>query len=695
MTLFNKLIKKFGSEESLIDSLLKSTQLFNSLSAEQLAELKKSLKTISCKSGDAIIKKGDIGDHFYIIKEGSVRVYVLNPADNSEIALARIDEGGFFGEQALLDEVPGKRTSNVKALTDCEFYIIPHAAYFKILNPEIKNLAKKIGETQLKELFYNTQKSISSIDQTIFKGCSGKINKYSDGDILFKAGDKADQVYFIISGTVVIEIPTDGEMRKTELTSGALFGELGILNKSQRAGTAVAKGDLQVYSFDVGAFEALYKSSPELQQYINSLRSIYRVTHRGTVKIYHGKLLDLNAVVAIYTMKDGSTIKSAKTIGNLAFSMGYDKIEGATAINYSRGADVRRKLEIKDHKILSVVNFGDWPELSEVCNLLLNSQPITDDQIHQFKSSGSLGLQKLTVVSDLEKQEILCKCMNISKGQIFEVISQGINKLNDITDKTGAGSVCGCCRPKIAELVGLKAWHTVKLLEKIPLRDDICSFRFQLLEPTQFEYKPGQYVTISALINDQLINRSYTLTSISRKDPYIELTVKKEPKGYFSNWLFDQAKDNSLIRISAPNGDFTFNEKEETPVVCFVGGIGVTPAVAYARYIAQHNQRRLHIDYSDKTQDNFIFKDELGKLTSTHKNMTVHFRATQKEGRIQPEHISKIIQDFPQADFFICGPDSFEKAISGHLNGQKVAPSKIRTEKFTDAGRPVTGKPTT
>lgn len=692
MTLFNKLLKKFAKTD--IDSLLKETKLFDSLDAEQLSDLKKSLHLDSFKSGDVIIKQGDLGDNFYIIKSGSVRVYILNPVDNSEIALARLEEGNYFGEQALLDERPGKRTSNVKALSDCELYSLPHAAYFKILNPEIKKISKSIGEQQLRDLFLNTQKSIASIDETIFKGCSGKIHKYSDGEILFRAGDQSDQVFFIISGNVEIEIPGNEEAKKTELSSGALFGELGILNKTQRAGTAVAKGDLQVYSFDVSAFEALYKSSPELQQYVNSLKSIYRVSNRGTVKVYHGKLHDLNAIIAIYTLKNGSVVKSAKTIGNLAFTMGYEKIEGAQIINFARGADVRRKLEIKDHKILNVVNFGDWAELSEVCNLILNSQEITDEQIHLFKTTGSLGLQKLTVISDLEKQEILCKCMNVSKGQIFEAVSQGNNKLNEITDKTGAGTVCGCCRPKIAELVGLKAWHTVRLIEKTPLREDICSFKLQLVEPTKLDYKPGQYTTISALINDQFINRSYTLTSLSHRDPHIEITVKKEPKGYFSNWLFEQAKDQSLIRISEPSGDFTFKQNEETPIVCFVGGIGVTPAIAYARYISQKNQRRIHIDYSDKTKADFICREELEKLASTHKNITVRFRATQEEGRIQPEHILKAVEEFPNAEFFICGPDAFEKTISTYLHGQKVPPSKIRTERFIDAGSPASGKTT-
>jgi nitric-oxide synthase len=60
--------------------------------------------------------------------------------------------------------------------------------------------------------------------------------------------------------------------------------------------------------------------------------------------------------------------------------------------------------------------------------------------------------------------------------------------------------------------------------------------------------------------------------------------VKREPGGVFSRWLFSGG-EGSFLRISEPAGNYYLPEEHRNDVVCFAGGIGITPALAMVRSV--------------------------------------------------------------------------------------------------------------
>ncbi len=86
------------------------TQAFLRLPAANIVNLFARLQEIPVKTGQIIIRQGDKGDYFYIIKQGRCRV-VRKPADNSaSVALADLAEGDSFGEEALASNAPRNAT---------------------------------------------------------------------------------------------------------------------------------------------------------------------------------------------------------------------------------------------------------------------------------------------------------------------------------------------------------------------------------------------------------------------------------------------------------------------------------------------------------------------------------------------------------------------------------------------------------
>ncbi len=86
------------------------TQAFLRLPAANIVSLFARLQEIPVKTGQIVIRQGDKGDYFYIIKQGRCRV-VCKPADNSSsVALADLAEGDSFGEEALMSNAPRNAT---------------------------------------------------------------------------------------------------------------------------------------------------------------------------------------------------------------------------------------------------------------------------------------------------------------------------------------------------------------------------------------------------------------------------------------------------------------------------------------------------------------------------------------------------------------------------------------------------------
>mmetsp|Transcript_39471 Transcript_39471/g.35231 ORF Transcript_39471/g.35231 Transcript_39471/m.35231 type:complete len:120 (+) Transcript_39471:176-535(+) len=99
------------------------------------------LKPISYKSGEYIIKKGEIGDKFYFIEEGKVKATKkINESDAQETTVLEIAQGGYFGELALLTNDP--RAANVIATADVNLVYLEKDGFKRVLG-NLKDIMKR------------------------------------------------------------------------------------------------------------------------------------------------------------------------------------------------------------------------------------------------------------------------------------------------------------------------------------------------------------------------------------------------------------------------------------------------------------------------------------------------------------------------------------------------------------------------
>jgi MFS family permease len=106
-------------------ALLRSVPIFAPLPAPTLEQLAAALMPVHVPAGRLIFAQGDPGDRFYVIAQGTLEVSV----DGAEVNL--LGPGGFFGEIALLHDVP--RTASVSARTEAQLFALDRDQFIAAL----------------------------------------------------------------------------------------------------------------------------------------------------------------------------------------------------------------------------------------------------------------------------------------------------------------------------------------------------------------------------------------------------------------------------------------------------------------------------------------------------------------------------------------------------------------------------------
>ena len=92
-------------------------------------------------AGRTIVHEGDPGDHFYVIVRGTVRVSRVMDGDDRTLAV--LQDGDYFGEMALLRDVP--RTASVSTLTPTLLLSLERAHFSALLeqSPALRALLER------------------------------------------------------------------------------------------------------------------------------------------------------------------------------------------------------------------------------------------------------------------------------------------------------------------------------------------------------------------------------------------------------------------------------------------------------------------------------------------------------------------------------------------------------------------------
>jgi ferredoxin-NADP reductase/CRP-like cAMP-binding protein/bacterioferritin-associated ferredoxin len=667
--------------------LLKNTRLFLHYSDREIEDIAKELVLEKFHAGEIILTEGEIGDRLHVIFSGSARVYTY--VDQAEITLARLEKGDFFGEQALLAERPTRRNATVMAITDVETGSLTYQDFQKHLKKDsaLAKMLFELGQNELINNFLQKTKENSQNDSEL-RSLFQQIVSYNDREVFFRQGDEPKSAYLLLSGSVEIRIYDETRRLKshTMIFPGQFFGELGVIEQKPRAGTAVSSGESKVAVIPGNLIERLSKKNKTLGELISAGMALYEIPSFGLATQYSGIFQQKTVLYTTFRKNNGQVLTVARMIHSNVISFFYTEIQKDKEVAFQDAPDHSRTLLLTNNRLIGVVSIGIWDDLAEVFGYVKEKSIITEKALATFQETGKLHASTSLTL----KEGILCECMQVKTEAIKKLISEGITTLKEISKITGAGTVCGGCKPFILELTGCDVWTYVKISQVKKHNESVRSYQFQPLSGKLSPYKPGQHLVVSANIDGLWVSRSYTLTDYNEEKNYYEVTVKQEPLGYFSRWLFDHDQAPISIRVSAPQGEFIFDREANNPAICFMAGIGITPFIAFARNLSQiRSGRKLHLDYSIRNESEITFQQEIVDWPKNFSNISAHIHITgrkEKNERLDENQIRALIHQFPQAEIFICGPKSYEQFIKESVEKIGIPKDIIHIEEFVHAG---------
>jgi nitrite reductase (NADH) large subunit len=137
---------------------------------------------------------------------------------------------------------------------------------------------------------------------------------------------------------------------------------------------------------------------------------------------------------------------SVATLGQ--FQGGEETISARTSQSY-------RRVVLEKGRVVGASAIGDWPEQARVMEAIERGRRLYRWERARFVRSGSVWSERVPrPVSDWPASAIICNCMGIRRAELSAACAAGCSTVEQLMFKTRASTVCGSCRPLLAELVG-------------------------------------------------------------------------------------------------------------------------------------------------------------------------------------------------------------------------------------------------
>ncbi|MDC3983213.1 FAD-dependent oxidoreductase [Polyangium jinanense] len=168
-------------------------------------------------------------------------------------------------------------------------------------------------------------------------------------------------------------------------------------------------------------------------------------------------VLAANLLGAERKFEGADTSAKLKLMGVTVAALGEhdgDQRLGGNALVFS-GGGVYRKLVIRDGRLIGAVTVGEWENLDRIRELLKAPLPLSFWDMRRFRGTGNLWPKsESSPVTEWPAEAIVCGCVRVTRGALALAIEGGCQSVEALGTKTGAGTLCGSCKPLLAELLG-------------------------------------------------------------------------------------------------------------------------------------------------------------------------------------------------------------------------------------------------
>src|SRR5574343_1008496 len=216
------------------------------------------------------------------------------------------------------------------------------------------------------------------------------------------------------------------------------------------------------------------------------------------------------------------------------------------------------------------------------------------------------------------------------KGVEGEVEHGGaLDKALSAADRAQGMALFCCAKPKgdltieAREVAGVGDIQIKTLpcrVEKIDKIHDVAVLKLKLPVSERLQFKAGQYIDI--LMKDGK-KRSFSIAHAPHDDAFLELHIRHQPGGSFSDYVFTQMKEREIMRFKRPLGTFFLREDSDKPIIMVASGTGFAPIKGIIEHaIHQGITRPIVFYWGARTPADLYMAEMAGQWQAQHANIT-------------------------------------------------------------------------
>ncbi|SHG28561.1 CDP-4-dehydro-6-deoxyglucose reductase [Flavobacterium fluvii] len=281
-----------------------------------------------------------------------------------------------------------------------------------------------------------------------------------------------------------------------------------------------------------------------------------------------------------------------------------------------------------------------------------------------------IGAQKENLTLDYSCKTGRCQSCKakVVKGTSLAIVEEtGLSE----QDKT-EGYILTCVRTPTSDLtlhIEDLSSYSLEKVKTIPSKIDFISkissnvieLHLRIPPNASFNYLSGQYINI--IKGDY--KRSYSIANTSSASNLV-FFIKNYGGGRFSNYLFNEAKINDLLRIEGPIGTFFYRKTPKTNIVFFATGTGIAPVKAILEQMNESHSdlidKNIYLFFGGRNEEDLFWKPDF-------KNIKVNFIPVLSRGNADWNGEKGYVQDIVLAKkidlsdtvLYACGSENMIK----------------------------------
>ena len=188
-------------------------------------------------------------------------------------------------------------------------------------------------------------------------------------------------------------------------------------------------------------------------------------------------------------------------------------------------------------------------------------------------------------------------------------------------------------------------------------------FWIEIPELTNFDFIPGQFVTLDLPIHEKANKRwrSYSISSWPDGTNVFELLIVLAQGGLGTDYLFNEIKIGDELTFRGAQGVFTLPEQMDKDIFLICTGTGIAPFRSMVNFIFLHSKPiiSIHLIFGCRKQEDLLYYDELIELEQKLPGFHYHPTLSREHWGGKFGYVHPIYQDLcknrQDAQFYLCG----------------------------------------